>query len=140
MGQLAIVNAPVSFTFIWSIIKPWLSKETVEKVNILGSDYQDVLLGLVDKENLPASLGGRCECEGGCEYSFAGPWKENLKERRERRQREASQDTERTLAVNGVPSVERTEEEKQVPVATPTGTQEIVATKEHIGNSEVVVP
>lgn len=35
MAKLAIVNAPSSFTFIWSVVKPWLSKETAEKVDVL---------------------------------------------------------------------------------------------------------
>ncbi|KAG9315901.1 CRAL-TRIO domain-containing protein [Chiua virens] len=64
MGQLAIVNAPSSFTFIWSIVKPWLAKETVDKVDILGKDYKEVLLQLVDAVNLPATLGGNCTCLG----------------------------------------------------------------------------
>lgn|SRR6266576_2169232 len=78
MGQLAIVNAPHSFTVIWNVMKPWLSKETIEKVDILGSDYQDVLLKLVDAENLPSSLGGKCKCShaGGCQFSGEGPWLE----------------------------------------------------------------
>ncbi|CAA7261570.1 unnamed protein product [Cyclocybe aegerita] len=58
MGQLAIVNAPSTFTMIWSIMRPWMSKETVDKVDVLGSNYKSVLLDLVDAENLPASLGG----------------------------------------------------------------------------------
>lgn len=82
MAQLAIVNAPSSFTTIWSFIKPWLAKETAAKVDILGSDYQTVLLNLIDKENLPTSLGGACQCEGGCEHSNAGPWSEGRAERR----------------------------------------------------------
>ncbi|KAF8645258.1 hypothetical protein AX16_008083 [Volvariella volvacea WC 439] len=78
MGQLAIVNAPPAFTFIWSVIKAWLSKETVAKVNILGHDYKDVLLELVDADSLPSTLGGSCTCseEGGCHMSGAGPWLE----------------------------------------------------------------
>jgi len=137
MGQLTIVNAPASFTFIWSIIKPWLSKETAEKVDILGSDYQEVLLDLIDKENLPTILGGACECEGGCDRSFAGPWKESTEERRERRNREAC-----LGSVNGVsPSTGGTPEEKQViPAAVPVESCNSVAADEHIGNGEVVTP
>ncbi|KAH7885341.1 CRAL-TRIO domain-containing protein [Phlebopus sp. FC_14] len=84
MGQLAIVNAPPSFTLIWSIIKPWLAKETVEKVDVLGSDYRKILLDLVDAENLPSVLGGCCRCEhaGGCELSSAGPWMDERGEKR----------------------------------------------------------
>ncbi|GLB38312.1 putative protein with domain in homologues of a S [Lyophyllum shimeji] len=78
MGQLAIVNAPSTFTVIWSIIKPWLAKETADKVDILGSDYKDVLLKLVDADCLPSTLGGTCECteHGGCHKSCPGPWME----------------------------------------------------------------
>ncbi|KAF8158167.1 CRAL-TRIO domain-containing protein [Crassisporium funariophilum] len=78
MGQLAIVNAPSTFTIIWSAIKPWLSKETAAKVDVLGSNYKRVLLDLVDAENLPSSLGGACTCaeEGGCHLSGAGPWQD----------------------------------------------------------------
>ncbi|KAF9463030.1 CRAL-TRIO domain-containing protein [Collybia nuda] len=78
MGQLAIVNAPPSFTVIWSVIRRWLSRETAEKVDVLGKDYKDVLLNLIDAESLPSSLGGTCECrnEGGCQLSGAGPWLE----------------------------------------------------------------
>jgi hypothetical protein len=78
MGQLAIVNAPSSFTMIWAMIKPWISKETAAKVDILGSDYAKVLLELIDEENLPSTLGGKCSCDehGGCHLSGAGPWME----------------------------------------------------------------
>jgi hypothetical protein len=132
MGQLAIVNAPSTFTIIWGIMKPWLSKETVAKVDILGSNYQDVLLGLVEKENLPASLGGECECEGGCEYSFAGPWKEGLEERRERRKREGDEKT--ALAANNVSSLEAKGESEEVLVAAPVEAPTVEAAEEHMRN------
>jgi hypothetical protein len=96
MGQLAIINAPSTFTFIWTAIKPWLAPETVAKISILGvymvylfcidwltynaplegSNYADVLLQHIDAENLPESFGGTCSCEGlgGCMLSSAGPW------------------------------------------------------------------
>lgn len=78
MGQLAIVNAPSTFTAIWAIMKPWLSKETADKVDILGSNYKDVLLKLVDADCLPSTLGGTCECPeyGGCHMNCPGPWLE----------------------------------------------------------------
>jgi len=78
LGKLAVINAPLTFTAIWNVVKAWLSKETVAKVDILGSDYKDVLLDLIDAENLPRSLGGTCTCAeaGGCQLSGAGPWQE----------------------------------------------------------------
>src|ERR1700731_514939 len=82
MGQLVVINAPACFTWIWSIVKRWLSKETVEKADILGSDYQDVLLELLDADSLPSVFGGTCFCgEEGlvrtgkqCLVSGVGPW------------------------------------------------------------------
>jgi hypothetical protein len=104
MSQLAIVNAPSSFTAIWAVMRPWLAKETVEKVSVLGSNYASTLLKLIDPESLPKSLGGECTCEdcgdqgkdkpevgglegqvemGRCAFSSAGPWMVGRKERKE---------------------------------------------------------
>ncbi|KZP33543.1 CRAL/TRIO domain-containing protein [Athelia psychrophila] len=128
MGQLAIVNAPASFTFIWGIMKPWLSKETVAKIDIMGADYREVLLGLVDEESLPASLGGACKCEGGCEYSFAGPWKEGLEERRARRAREAAEvEGGACASPDGMPVNGRASPEGTVVDASPTASMAVPA-------------
>lgn len=65
MGQLIIINAPTSFTAIWSAIKPWLAPRTLDKITFLGSnqtDQQAALLDLVQPENLPVALGGTCTC------------------------------------------------------------------------------
>jgi CRAL/TRIO domain len=65
MGQLIIVNAPTSFTAIWSMIKPWLAPRTLDKISILGANQPDqhaTLLDLVAPENLPVALGGTCTC------------------------------------------------------------------------------
>lgn len=62
LGQLVVLNAPSSFGYIWRMMKPWLAKETVDKVQILGGDYKQVLLDFVDAENLPSIYGGSCYC------------------------------------------------------------------------------
>lgn len=82
---------------MWSVIKGWLDPVTVEKIKILGSGYEKELVQQVSRhallsslwvclllilssrlqipaENLPESLGGTCNCEGGCSLSDAGPW------------------------------------------------------------------
>lgn len=106
MAHLAIINAPSSFTAIWAVMRPWLAKETVEKVSVFGTNYRPALLELVDAENLPATLGGTCTCEdcdvgeaetdkdakgksivaemGRCVFSNVGPWMVGREERREK--------------------------------------------------------
>lgn len=105
MGRLVVINAPSSFAMIWNVIKGWLPKETVAKIDILGSNYKQVLLELVDAESLPATLGGQCTCEGlgGCELSGVGPWLEGRKGWGPRSQaaRKTSEDEPST---NGLPA------------------------------------
>lgn len=74
MGKFYIINAPWGFSAVWSLIKPWLDEVTVSKIEILGSSYQQKLLQDIRAEDLPADLGGKCKCVGGCSLSDAGPW------------------------------------------------------------------
>lgn len=74
MGKFYMINAPWSFSVVWSIVKPWLDPATVAKIDIIGSNYQDKLLAQIPAENLPKDFGGSCECSGGCSLSDAGPW------------------------------------------------------------------
>lgn len=39
MGQMMIVNAPMLFTGVWSIVKGWLDERTRAKIQILGGGY-----------------------------------------------------------------------------------------------------
>ncbi|KAA1080850.1 hypothetical protein PGT21_023735 [Puccinia graminis f. sp. tritici] len=84
MGYLAIINAPKSFATIFKAVTPWLSKETISKINILGEDYKATLLEHIDDGNLPSFLGEKCQCDNqfSCSKNDANfdrsPW---LKER-----------------------------------------------------------
>ncbi|KAI8993464.1 CRAL-TRIO domain-containing protein [Pilobolus umbonatus] len=69
LHRLFIVNAPSAFVVMFKIVKPWLNARTLEKIHVLGSNYQSVLLSYIDAKNLPRFLGGECTCshmEGGC--------------------------------------------------------------------------
>lgn len=58
LGKMYIVNAPMLFSGVWCIIKPWLDQRTKDKIKILGTSYQKELLKDIDPENLPDFLGG----------------------------------------------------------------------------------
>ncbi|KAG0240321.1 hypothetical protein BGW41_007034 [Actinomortierella wolfii] len=69
LGKLFIVNSPFVFVKVFSMIKKWLDPGVIEKIHILGKNYQSVLLEHIDAENLPSFLGGTCTCDhmpGGC--------------------------------------------------------------------------
>ena len=74
LGKLYLVNAPWGFASVFSVVKGFLDPVTVAKIHVLGTGYQNELLGQVPKENLPKALGGSCECDGSCMLSDAGPW------------------------------------------------------------------
>ncbi|ELR17313.1 CRAL/TRIO domain containing protein [Acanthamoeba castellanii str. Neff] len=61
-----VINSPACLKMMYSLIKPLLDPNTRKKVHILGSNYRDTLLEVIDEEHLPAEYGGECACEGGC--------------------------------------------------------------------------
>jgi hypothetical protein len=62
---------------VWAVVKRWLDPVTVEKISILGSNYQTELLKQIPADNLPAQFGGRCHCPEGCALSDDGPWQDS---------------------------------------------------------------
>lgn len=80
MGQCFIVNAPMLFTGVWAVVKGFIDEKTRKKITIMGGKYQKDLLELVEAENLPEFLGGKCTCaeHGGCLKSLnqPGPWED----------------------------------------------------------------
>jgi hypothetical protein len=84
-GPVVLVNASADTTSVYAAIRKWFAADWGSMFVVLGADYSDALLDLVDTENLPASLGGTCTCgtDGGCEaVAGAGPWMDGRKERR----------------------------------------------------------
>ena len=89
------INAPWAFTTVWSFVKSLLDEVTVSKIQILGSDYIKVLAQQIPLENIPARIGGKCNCPGGCDLSNAGPWQdEKLVQRVKDKREQAAQSTQ----------------------------------------------
>lgn len=60
LGKMIIINAPTSFKAIWSLVKPFLDKHTLKKIEVHGSHFLPHVLKEVDAENIPAFMGGSC--------------------------------------------------------------------------------
>ena len=77
LGCMMIVNAPYVFTFVWKVVSLWFDERTLNKIFILGTDYQSRLHEMVDLDALPIKYGGTCDCAefGGCHVSDEGVWK-----------------------------------------------------------------
>jgi len=76
LGQMFIVNAPMLFTGVWAMIKPWIDEKTRNKIKIVGSKYEKELFAVIDPENLPDFLGGKVPVSeyGAYLEKEQGPW------------------------------------------------------------------
>lgn len=83
MYKMFIVNAPMLFSGVWTLVKGFIDKKTAAKISILGSKYQKELFEHVsefsdfqiDPANLPEFLSGTCKHEPrGWMYADPGPW------------------------------------------------------------------
>jgi hypothetical protein len=61
LGTILVINAPVYFTVIWAVVRPWLDPNVLEKVQILGGNYLETLRRFIDDKYIPSELGGTCE-------------------------------------------------------------------------------
>jgi hypothetical protein len=73
LGQNLIINTPFLFKGIWKVCKGMLDKNTQEKMELLSGSGLDKLSKIMDIENLPESLGGKCKSPFSI---YDGPWKE----------------------------------------------------------------
>ncbi|OVA11629.1 CRAL-TRIO domain [Macleaya cordata] len=76
LHRLFIVNAGSGFRVLWKALRAFLDARTIAKIQVLGSNYQNKLIEVIDPSNLPSFLGGSCTCSeyGGCLMNDNGPW------------------------------------------------------------------
>ncbi|CAB1432798.1 unnamed protein product, partial [Pleuronectes platessa] len=59
LKRLFVIKAPKLFPVAFNLIKHFLSENTRHKINILGANWQEVLLKHIDAEELPMIYGGK---------------------------------------------------------------------------------
>ncbi|KAJ3038515.1 cytosolic factor, phosphatidylinositol/phosphatidylcholine transfer protein [Rhizophlyctis rosea] len=74
LGDVYVINAPTEFDTFWSKIVSRLDPLILDNVTVLRGGASEELLSIIEPEHLPKSLGGGCECPGGCDVADAGPW------------------------------------------------------------------
>lgn len=69
--RVIAVNCPPMVKFAWSLIKSAVNEGVQEKVTFVSPENTATALdSVIGLERVPAFLGGRCKCEGGCIASF----------------------------------------------------------------------
>ena len=69
---LVMINAPPSFTLLWALVSPMVSRRTLARITVVEAGNtrkrDEVLQRLVAPDQLPVAYGGTCACagEGGC--------------------------------------------------------------------------
>ena len=53
-----IIGAPWYFRMIWAVVKPWLNKDTRNKIRMLGSNWKDAFAECFEPDQLPEEYGG----------------------------------------------------------------------------------
>jgi hypothetical protein len=59
LKNLFVINAPIYFTALYRIVKPWLDPLVIEKIQILGEDYYPTLSKYISDDVLPVEYGGK---------------------------------------------------------------------------------
>lgn len=99
MWKACLVNVPVSFRVIWSMVKHFMDARTQAKIEVLGTNFQEELQQLVAPENLMTCYGGTNTAPLGAQ---PGPWQDaailaKLAEERQRRQQESKRPASMTF-------------------------------------------
>lgn len=62
LKKLFLINCPFVFRVMWKVVKPWLHPITASRIEICGGSYLPKLQELIEDENIPRYLGGKCTC------------------------------------------------------------------------------
>ena len=73
LAKLIMVNVSVTFRAIWAVIKHWMDKQTLSKMELHGGVPTERLLQYIDIDTLPDFLGGNNKTPI---KEDSGPWKE----------------------------------------------------------------
>lgn len=57
---IMVFNQPTVMTYMFALVKPFMSQKMKSRVRLLGGD-RSVLLDILDEAQLPAEMGGSCE-------------------------------------------------------------------------------
>ncbi len=66
-----ILNCSSIGVMVYNVVKPFLPEQTIAKLKLFGTDYQDKLHAQYDLEDLPKSLGGHCNDYENCRTHVA---------------------------------------------------------------------
>lgn len=75
LNKALIINASLFFSGVWSIIKAFLDKETLNRFGLYKKDYQKYIDQLMEKEQQPQFFGGQ---DSTPLQEQPGPWKEEI--------------------------------------------------------------
>lgn len=58
--KIFVLNAPWWFNMIWKLMSPLMHANTRAKVTVCGGTFMDKLEELIDLDQIPAEIGGKC--------------------------------------------------------------------------------
>ena len=61
LQTLYMINTPIFFTTIWSVVRRWIHPVTAAKIQMIGSKYEDKLKEFMHEDQIPVEYGGTKE-------------------------------------------------------------------------------
>lgn len=61
LQTLYMINTPIFFTTIWSVVRRWIHPVTAAKIQMIGSKYEEKLKEFINEDQIPVEYGGTKE-------------------------------------------------------------------------------